>query len=100
MGGRARINLLVAATTSLVLLALLGPLGLLLRRSAEERAVVAASARAQSVAALVAGCDGTHPLGELAAVLELAYGIEPGQVEEMARGLTDRGFLIPTRSVG
>ncbi len=53
-----------------------------------------------AVAALVAGCDGTHPLGDLAAVLEPAYGIEPGQVEEMARGLADRGFLIPTRSVG
>ena len=49
-----------------------------------------------AVAALVAGCDGTRPLGELATVLELAYGIEPGQVEAIARGLADRGFLIPT----
>jgi Methyltransferase small domain len=52
-----------------------------------------------AVAALVAGCDGTRPLRELAVVLELAYGIEPGQVDEMARGLADRGFLIPTRSI-
>ncbi len=49
-----------------------------------------------AVAALVAGCDGTRPLRELAVVLELAYGIELDQVEEMARALTDRGFLIPT----
>jgi methylase of polypeptide subunit release factors len=49
-----------------------------------------------AVAALVAGCDGTRPLRELAVVLELAYGIEPGQVEDMARDLADRGFLIPT----
>jgi hypothetical protein len=52
-----------------------------------------------AVAALVAGCDGTRPLRELAVVLELAYGIELGQVEEMARALADRGFLIPTTSV-
>jgi methylase of polypeptide subunit release factors len=50
----------------------------------------------EAVAALVAGCDGTRPLRELAVVLELAYGIEPGQVAEMALGLAHRGFLIPT----
>jgi methylase of polypeptide subunit release factors len=52
-----------------------------------------------AVAALVAGCDGTRTLGELAAVLEVAYGIQPGQVADMARGLADRGFLSPTESV-
>jgi methylase of polypeptide subunit release factors len=52
-----------------------------------------------AVAALVAGCDGTRPLRELAVVLELAYGIELDQVEQMARALADRGFLIPTASV-
>jgi hypothetical protein len=52
-----------------------------------------------AVAALVAGCDGTRPLRELAVVLELAYGIELSQVAEMARALTDRGFLIPTNSI-
>ena len=50
-----------------------------------------------AVAALVAGCDGTRPLAELAAVLQVAYGIEPDQVQEMVRGLAERGFLIPTR---
>ncbi|HVE29789.1 MAG TPA: methyltransferase [Mycobacteriales bacterium] len=52
-----------------------------------------------AVAALVAGCDGTRPLREIALVLELAYGIEPGQVAEMARALAERGFLIPTGSL-
>ena len=47
------------------------------------------------VAALVAGCDGTRPLAELAVVLELAYGIEPADVTDMARGLVEHGFLIP-----
>jgi signal transduction histidine kinase len=53
-GVRVQLNLLVAATTSLVLLAFLAPIGLLLRGSAEQRAVAAASTQAQSAAALVA----------------------------------------------
>jgi hypothetical protein len=53
-----------------------------------------------AVAALVAGCDGTHPLGELAAVLELAYGIESGQVAAMARGLAEHGYVFPSQEVG
>ena len=52
-----------------------------------------------AVAALVAGCDGTRPLREIALVLELAYGIDPGQVADMARALAERGFLIPTDSL-
>jgi hypothetical protein len=50
----------------------------------------------EAVAALVAGCDGARPLRELAVVLELAYGIDAEQVADMARGLAERGFLIPT----
>lgn len=57
-----------------------------LRRSAEVDEVVAA---------LVAGCDGERPLGELAAVLELAFGVDPAEVGPLAAGLADRGFLIP-----
>lgn len=53
-GFRAQINLLVAATMSVVLLAFLVPLGLLLRRDAEQRAISDAMQRAQSTAALVA----------------------------------------------
>ena len=48
-----------------------------------------------AVAALVAGCDGNRPLGELATVLELAYGIDAGQVQRIVRGLVEQGFLIP-----
>jgi hypothetical protein len=52
-----------------------------------------------AVAALVAGCDGTRALGDLASVLRMAYGIEASEVEAMARDLADRGFLIPAGSV-
>jgi methylase of polypeptide subunit release factors len=52
-----------------------------------------------AVAALVAGCDGTRPLREIALVLELAYGIESDDVREMARALAERGFLVPTASI-
>ena len=53
-GVRAQLNLLVAATTSLVLIAFLVPLGILLSRTAYERAVAAATQQAQAAAALVA----------------------------------------------
>jgi len=53
-GVRGQLNVLVAATTSLVLIAFLVPLGLLLRRAAEDRAVTTATIEAQSAAALVA----------------------------------------------
>jgi signal transduction histidine kinase len=53
-GVRGQLNVLVAATTSLVLIAFLVPLGLLLRRAAEDRAVTIATLEAQSAAALVA----------------------------------------------
>jgi signal transduction histidine kinase len=54
MSVRAQLNALVAATITLVLLAFLVPLGLVLRRSAEDRADAAATVRAQSTATLVA----------------------------------------------
>ena len=52
-GVRGQLGILVAATTSLVLIAFLVPLGLLLRRTAEEQAISAATQQAQTVAALV-----------------------------------------------
>ena len=64
-GVRAQLGILVAATTSLVLLAFLVPLGLLLRRTAEERAISAATQQAQSVAALVS-LSPDAPLAEVA----------------------------------
>lgn len=68
-GVRAQLNLLVAATTSLVLIAFAAPLGLLLRRTAEERAVAAATQRAQETASLVSlGQEPTILRGEGPAV--------------------------------
>jgi len=52
-GVRRQLTILVAATMSLVLLAFLVPLALLLRSAAEERAISAATLRAQAAAALV-----------------------------------------------
>ncbi|HEY3506156.1 MAG TPA: HAMP domain-containing protein [Actinocatenispora sp.] len=51
---RRRLALLVAATTSLVLVAFLVPLALLVRTVAEDRAVNAATVRAQALTAVVA----------------------------------------------
>ena len=50
---RRRLALLSLATTTLVVISLLLPLGLLVRRQAVDRAVVAAEREAQTVAALV-----------------------------------------------
>jgi signal transduction histidine kinase len=54
VGVRGQLATLVAATTSVVLLAFLVPLGLLLRSEAEKSAISTATLRAQSLAALVA----------------------------------------------
>jgi signal transduction histidine kinase len=54
---RRRVLVLVAATTSLVLVAFLVPLALLLRTVAADRAVQAASTQAQAIGPLVATAD-------------------------------------------
>jgi signal transduction histidine kinase len=51
---RTQLNVLVAATTSLVLIAFVVPLGVLLLRSAQDRAVAAATLQAESTASIVA----------------------------------------------
>jgi signal transduction histidine kinase len=53
-GVRAQLTTLVAATTSVVLLAFLVPIGLLLRSEAEQQAISTATLRAQALAAVVA----------------------------------------------
>lgn len=53
-GVRGQLTTLVAATTSVVLLAFLIPIGLLLRSQAEQQAISTATLRAQALAALVA----------------------------------------------
>ena len=62
---RRRISLLVAATTSAVILAFLIPLGLLVRTLAEDRAVAWASQEAQQVATLAAGVSDLRQLTDL-----------------------------------
>lgn len=52
---RRKISLLVAATTSAVIIAFLIPLAMLVRTLAEDRAIAGASQEAQGVATLVAG---------------------------------------------
>ena len=52
---RRKIALLVAATTSAVIIAFLIPLAMLVRTLAEDRAIAGASQEAQGVATLVAG---------------------------------------------
>ncbi|WP_326552847.1 sensor histidine kinase [Micromonospora sp. NBC_01813] len=54
---RRRLTLLVAATTTLVLVAFLVPLALLLRTVAQDRAIVAATADVQSIVSLVGTAD-------------------------------------------
>ena len=70
---RWRLTLLVAATTSAVVLAFLVPLTLLLRSLAEERTVATVTTDAQNLAALAAGS------GAEAAQTELAR-IDPAQL--------------------
>jgi signal transduction histidine kinase len=82
MGVRGQLNAVVAATTSLVLLAFLIPLGLLLRRAAEDRAIAAATAEAQSMAALV------------------ALGQEPRRTNETGDGPLVTVFFADGRVVG
>jgi len=59
---RRTIALLVAATTSAVIIAFLIPLGLLVRTLAEDRAIAGASQEAQGVATVVAGVQDQRQL--------------------------------------
>jgi len=67
---RRRISLLVAATTSAVILAFLIPLGLLVRTLAEDRAIAGASQEAQGVATLVAGVNDEGQLTDLVGLVD------------------------------
>lgn len=50
-------------------------------------------------AALLAGCDGTRPLGFLVAVLAASAGIEESEAAEqvlpVVQHLVEQGFLVP-----
>ncbi len=67
---RRRISLLVAATTSAVIIAFLIPLGLLVRTLAEDRALAGASQEAQGVATLVAGLSNEGQLSDLVSLVD------------------------------
>ncbi len=62
---RWRLTLLVAATTSAVVLAFLVPLALLLRSLAEERTIATVTTDAQNLAALAAGSGADAVRAEL-----------------------------------
>ena len=83
---RRRLALLSLATTALVVVALLIPLGLLVRQQAGDRARLEAERTAQSTAALLAL---TVSLNEDAAAIEAALGpLDPGTI-----------VVLPDRSV-
>src|SRR5665811_2480820 len=71
---RRQISLLVAATTSAVILAFLIPLGLLVRTLAEDRAVAGASQEAQGVATIVAGVSDVGQLTDLVGLIDQRSG--------------------------
>ena len=66
---RRRIALLVATTTSAVIIAFLIPLGMLVRTLAQDRAIAGASQEAQAVATLVAGVHDESQLTTLVALV-------------------------------
>ena len=90
---RRRISLLVAATTSAVILAFLIPLGLLVRTLAEDRAIAGASQEAQAVATLVAG---VNEEGQLTDLVDLVDQRSP----RATSALRPNGTLIGTAPPG
>lgn len=95
---RRRLALLSLATTALVVVALLIPLGLLVRRQAGDRARLEAERTAQSTAALLAL---TVSLNGDAAAIEAALGpLDPGTIVVLPDGsilgeaMTGQGSLV------
>jgi signal transduction histidine kinase len=81
---RRRLALLSLATTTLVVVSLLVPLGLLVRRQAADRARVQAEREAQSIAGLIGLAVTIDPSAE---ALEAAIGtLEEGQIVVLADG--------------
>ena len=90
---RRRISLLVAATTSAVILAFLIPLGMLVRTLAEDRAVAGARQEAQGVATLVAGVSDVGQLTNL-------VGLANQRSQRATSVLLPDGTLIGTAPPG
>ncbi|MGH8952849.1 MAG: sensor histidine kinase [Acidimicrobiia bacterium] len=96
---RRRLAILSLATTALVVIALLVPLGLLVRRQAGDRARLEAERTAQSTAALLAL---TVTLDEQAQAIESALGpLDPGTIVVLPDGtivgepMPGQGTLVP-----
>ena len=96
---RRRLAILSLATTALVVISLLIPLGLLVRRQAGDRARLEAERTAESTAALLAL---TVSLNEDAGAIESALGtLDPGTMVVLPDGsvlgepTTDQGSLVP-----
>src|SRR3954469_11551250 len=83
---RWRLTLLVAATTSAVVLAFLVPLTLLLRSLAEERTIATVTTDAQNLAALAAA-SGPNPVRN-----ELAHG-DPDRLGTVSVFLPDKTVI-------
>lgn len=72
---RSRINRLVLATTSTIVVSFVVPLCLLVRTLAEDRAMAAADQEARNVAIIVAGLDSPRQLTDIIGVLD--DGVSP-----------------------
>src|SRR5580765_7500930 len=77
---RRNLTLLVAATTTAVVLALVIPLALLVGRLAQDRALAAATQQAQSVALLIATDTPLPQLGSLIALSDERNGLRTSVV--------------------
>jgi len=86
---RRKIGLLVAATTSAVIIAFLIPLAMLVRTLAEDRAMAGASQEAQGVATLVAGVKDQSQL------VSLVDAVDQGSARATSALMPD-GTLIGT----
>jgi signal transduction histidine kinase len=108
---RRQLRLLVAATTSLVLLAFLVPLALLLRTLAEDRAVAQAFQDAQNVAVVVAVTPDLRQVGSVVDLVDQRSGrsitvfLADGHVvgaaapgTSQARALASRGNAFTVRT--
>jgi signal transduction histidine kinase len=77
---RRNLTVLVAASTTAVVLALVIPLGLLVGRLAQDRALAAATQQAQSVALLVATATPAQELGSLLGLSDQRTGLRTSVV--------------------
>ncbi|HEY7226163.1 MAG TPA: HAMP domain-containing sensor histidine kinase [Micromonosporaceae bacterium] len=91
-GVRAQLNLLVVATTAVILAAFLAPLGLVLRNSTQQRAIAEATSRAQAAATLVA-------LGQTPRSDEVSLTVFYGDGTEVGAG-AQRGASVELASRG